>query len=165
MTSRRTFIKAGLLGGLVLGAGGVWYAASREQAPAGRLTRSARSMFQAITPVMLAGMLGEGSGRIERVVDGVERAVAGLSAAAQSELADLFGLLGFYPARKLMTGIGDWRLATPADIEAFLSGWRFHHYALLQGAYAALHDLVLGAWYAQPESWEAIAYPGPPEVR
>ena len=30
---------------------------------------------------------------------------------------------------------------------------------------AAVHDLVLGAWYAQPESWEAIGYPGPPEVK
>lgn len=165
MTSRRAFIKAGVLGGLLLGAGGAWFAVTREHAPAGRLTHSARSMFQAITPVMLAGMLGEESGQIERVVDGVERAVAGLGVAAQSELAELFGLLGFYPARKLLTGIDEWRLATPADVEAFLSGWRFHRYAMLQGAYAALHDLVLGAWYAQPESWESIGYPGPPEVR
>lgn len=165
MVSRRTFIKAGLFGGLVLGAGGAWYAATREDAPPVRLSQSTRAMFQAITPVMLAGMLGEGVGQIERVVDGVERAVTGLSLAAQSELAELFGLLGFYPARKLLTGIADWPLARSAEIEAFLKWWRFHRFALLQGGYAALHDLVLGSWYAQPESWESIGYPGPPEVK
>lgn len=165
MLSRRAFIKAGLLGGLVLAGGGAWYAATREHAPAGRLGRGTRAMFEAITPVMLSGMLGGGDEQVERVVDGIERAVAGLSAAAQSELAELFGLLDFYPARKLLTGIGDWRLAPPADIAAFLEGWRFHRFALLQGGYAALHDLVLGAWYAQPASWEAIGYPGPPEVK
>lgn len=165
MLSRRTFLKAGLLGGIALGAGGVWFAATRESAPAGRLPGSTRAMFAAITPVILAGSLDEGNALVERVVDDVERAVAGLSAAAQSELGELFGLLGFYPARLLLTGIGDWRLATRAEIEAFLNGWRLHRIALMQGAYAALHDLVLGAWYAQPESWETIGYPGPPEVK
>ncbi len=165
MPTRRTFIKAGLLGGIALGAGGLWYSASRERAPAGRLPASVRAMFAAIAPVILAGSLDDGSGSVERVVDGVERAIAGLSAAAQSELDDLFGLLEFYPARILLTGIGDWQLATRVEVESFLSGWRLHSVALMQGAYAALHDLVLGAWYAQPESWEAIGYPGPPEVK
>ena len=165
MPSRRTFIKAGLVGGLILGAGGAWYAATRETAPAGPLTRSTRSMFLAIVPVMLSGMLGDKDEPVEHVVDGVERAVAGLSSAAQAELAELFGLLGFYPARKLMTGIGEWHLATQADVESFLNRWRYHRFALFQGAYAALHDLVLGAWYAQPDSWESIGYPGPPEVK
>jgi hypothetical protein len=32
---------------------------------------------------------------------------------------------------------------------------------LLRSAYHALHDLVLGAWYAQPASWLAAGYPGP----
>jgi hypothetical protein len=24
-----------------------------------------------------------------------------------------------------------------------------------------MHDLVLGAWYANPSNWAAIGYPGP----
>jgi hypothetical protein len=32
---------------------------------------------------------------------------------------------------------------------------------MLQTAYHALHDLVLGAWYADPSSWTAVGYPGP----
>jgi hypothetical protein len=24
-----------------------------------------------------------------------------------------------------------------------------------------MHDLIIGAWYADPSTWEAIGYPGP----
>jgi hypothetical protein len=46
-------------------------------------------------------------------------------------------------------------------VAEFLQGWRTHRFGMLRGAYAALHDLVLGAWYAQPDAWAAIGYPGP----
>ena len=49
----------------------------------------------------------------------------------------------------------------PEQVSAFLQDWRLHRLGLLRTAYHALHDLVLGAWYAQPASWEAIGYPGP----
>ena len=42
-----------------------------------------------------------------------------------------------------------------------MQDWRLHRFALLRTAYGALHDLSLGAWYAQPASWNAIGYPGP----
>ena len=35
---------------------------------------------------------------------------------------------------------------------------------LLRSAYAALHDLVLGAWYGNPDNWPGIGYPGPAEI-
>jgi hypothetical protein len=43
----------------------------------------------------------------------------------------------------------------------FLQSWRKHRLAMPQTAYLALHDLVLGSWYADPSSWAAIGYPGP----
>jgi hypothetical protein len=49
-------------------------------------------------------------------------------------------------------------------VAGFLAAWRSSRLALLQSAYAALHDLSFGAWYAQPESWTDIGYPGPPEI-
>lgn len=165
MISRRTFLKAGLAGSALLGAGGAWYAATREPAAPGRLDRATRAMFAAITPVILAGVALPQPSAVEDVVAGVETAFGGLSAAAQQELGDLFGLLSFAPTRRVLTGVADWHQAAPADVDAFLGSWRHHRFALLRGAYAALHDLVLGAWYARPESWEAIGYPGPPEVR
>jgi hypothetical protein len=31
----------------------------------------------------------------------------------------------------------------------------------LRAGYGALQNLVMGAWYAAPTSWDAIGYPGP----
>ena len=56
MIGRRTFLKVGLAGGVVLGAGGIWYAATREAVAQGRLDRATRAMFAAIAPVILAGV-------------------------------------------------------------------------------------------------------------
>ena len=165
MIARRTFLKAGLAGGVLLGAGGLWYAATREGVAPGRLDGSTRAMFAAIAPVILAGMLPAQPAARDAVVAGVETAYGGLSQAAQQELGQLFGLLAFAPSRYLLTGIASWQAATPDELARFLDDWRFHRFALLRGAYAALHDLVRGAWYARPESWPAIGYPGPPQVR
>lgn len=66
------------------------------------------------------------------------------------------------PARRLLTGIaGGWEGARIDGVSAFLQDWRLHRLGLLRSAYHALHDLVLGAWYAQPASWAATGYPGP----
>lgn len=165
MIGRRTFLKVGLAGGVVLGAGGIWYAATREAVAPGRLDNATRSMFGAIAPVILAGVALPEPATTEDVVAGVEAAFGGLSAAAQKELGELFGLLSFTPTRFVLTGVSEWGRASHADIAGFLESWRRHRLALLRGAYAALHDLVLGAWYARTESWEAIGYPGPPEVK
>ena len=96
---------------------------------------------------------------------GVGVAIAGLSAAAQQELSELFTLLGFAPARVLLAGLWpSWEAASVDEVAAFLQGWRTSRLGLLRSAYAALHDLVLGAWYGTPDTWEAIGYPGPPEI-
>ena len=46
-------------------------------------------------------------------------------------------------------------------MSAFLQEWRFHRIDMLQTAYHALHDLIIGSWYADPVTWQAIGYPGP----
>lgn len=173
MITRRQFIKAGIVGGAALAAAGVFYSRSLREAPAGAvpqgLTLPQRTIVAALVPAILAGALpASGEARrqaIARTVDGVGVAIAGLSAAAQKELGELFALLGFAPARVLLAGLWpSWEEATPAQIADFLQGWRYSRFALLRSAYVGLHDLVLGAWYGTPESWAAIGYPGPPEM-
>lgn len=173
MITRRQFIKAGIVGGAALAAAGLFHSRSLKEAPAGAvpqgLTLSARAIIGALVPAILAGALPEsGEARrqaVARTVDGVGVAIAGLSAAAQKELGELFALLGFAPARVLLAGLWPrWEEASAADIAAFLEGWRTSRLGLLRSAYAALHDLVLGAWYGTPEAWPAIGYPGPPEI-
>jgi hypothetical protein len=113
-------------------------------------------------------MLGpacSGAQQCRRVIEGVRVAVAALSPAAQRDVDELFTLLDIGPARGLLTGIwGSWGEASAPEIEAFLQRWRHSRLALLQAGYHALHDLILAAWYAEPESWSSIGYPGPPQV-
>jgi len=172
MVTRRQFLKTGLVGSMALAAVGAWYWHRRHGV--GRSGRAAvldadgRAIVAAVAPLLLAGALPEGAARnsaIVATVDGVERAIGGLGAAAQEEVGNLFALLGFAPTRVLVAGVlHPWAKASGEEIASFLTAWRFSRFQLLQSGYAALHDLVLGAWYGNPDSWPAIDYPGPPEV-
>ncbi|QOY96008.1 twin-arginine translocation signal domain-containing protein [Massilia sp. UMI-21] len=165
-TSRRTFLKAGGLAALALATGGALYRATHA-APPHRfaLDGEARAALHAILPAILAGALPQGAGRdaaLAGTIEGVHGAILGLPPATQKEVQDLFGLLALAPARRLLTGVaGGWEGARTEEVGAFLQAWRLHRLGLLRSAYHALHDLVLGAWYAQPASWAATGYPGP----
>lgn len=167
-SSRRRFLKTGLAGALALAAGGALYRAVRGPAPLGRfqLDGAARAVLTAVVPAMLGAALPAGPAErgaaIAATVERVGAAVAALPLATQKEVQDLFGLMALGPARRLLAGVpGSWEEASPAALDAFLTSWRFHRLKLLQGAYLAMHDLILGAWYADPASWAAIGYPGP----
>lgn len=160
MTTRRQFLKAGLGGGLLLNVAGC----TRPSEGGGR-----SRVLTALIPVFLAGALpaGEGSDRlVARTVEGIDKAISGLSLATQKEIGELFDLLAFAPTRMLVAGIwSPWPEASPEAIGAFIERWRFSRFGLLNSGYAALHDLIFGAWYGRPDTWPAIGYPGPPEVK
>lgn len=169
---RRSFLKLGLLGAGALAAGGIAYRLVRGPAPPGHfvLDDAARDALTAIVPAMLGGALPrEAGGRataLAGAIAGVDTAIRGLPLAAQQEVQDLFGVLALAPARRFVAGVHEgWRDADPAQVAAFLQSWRTHRLATLQTAYLALHDLILGAWYADAAHWAAIGYPGPlPEL-
>jgi hypothetical protein len=161
MITRREFLKTGLAGGVLLNVAGC----TRPSEDGGRGT-----VLAAIIPVFLAGALpSSGEQRdalVARTVIGVEKAISGLSLATQKEIGELFDLLAFPPTRMLAAGIwSPWPKASPEAIGNFLESWRHSRFDLLKSGYAALHDLVFGAWYARPDTWSAIGYPGPPEVK
>jgi hypothetical protein len=167
-TSRRSFLKIGMLGALTLAVGGALYRA--VQGPAQprpfALDDNARSVLTAIIPSMLGPVLPMAQpARAAAVANTVERvagAVHGLPLATQKEVQDLFGLLSLGPARRFLAGVpASWNEATPAQADAFLHSWQHHRIAMLVTAYQALHDLIAGAWYSDPACWEAIGYPGP----
>ena len=166
--SRRTFLKVGGLAALALAAGGgIW----RLTHPPGPLLRfvldgEAKAALDAIVPAMLAGSLpADPVARAQAVAATtfrVHQAILGLPLTAQKEVQDLFGLLALAPARRALTGVsGGWANASDAQVGSFLQEWRFHSLAMLQTAYHALHDLIIGSWYADPASWAATGYPGP----
>lgn len=164
MTRRRTFLKSGLTGAVLLAAGATASWLVGRDAAADR-----REVLDAIIPVVLDGALPESGATREaalrRANDSVVLAIEALSPAAQDELAQLFALLAIPPTRLALAGLTHrWRDASTAELAALLQGWRTHRLALLRGAYQALHDLVAGSWYAEAAQWPAIGYPGPPRL-
>ncbi len=173
MLTRREFLRVGTTGALLLAT--VRFGRTQPSGPAGgtesrpALDTGARDVLAAIVPVFLAGALpADRTARSERIsatVDGVDRAIAGLPPHARADLGDLFTLLAFAPSRGLLTGVWrPWRAASVEQVVAFLQDWRASSWALKQQAYLALHELVFGAFYADPANWTAIGYPGPPRL-
>jgi TAT (twin-arginine translocation) pathway signal sequence len=165
-TSRRTFLKAGGLAALVVAAGGGIYRVIHPPVPQRFvLEGEARAALHAIIPAILAGVVPfeqRSEAAIAATTERVHQAILGLPLATQKQVQDLFGLLALAPARRVLTGIsGGWGSASVEQVSGFLQDWRLHRIGLLRSAYQALHDLVLGAWYADPSSWAAIGYPGP----
>ncbi|HRE15769.1 MAG TPA: hypothetical protein PLW86_01710, partial [Rhodocyclaceae bacterium] len=150
----------GLAGTLLLGVGGC------TKVPPGER----QQVLMAITNTMLQGALPPDAGArqqaIARTVGNINATIAGLPLATQAELDQLFGLLTNSLGRMTLAGIwSSWESASVESISAFLDAWRHSRFNLLRSAYNGLHDLTLGAWYAEPDSWPAIGYPGPPKVR
>jgi hypothetical protein len=168
MITRRSFLKIGVAGAMTLAAGGALYRWSRPAAIPNQFTLDgdALAVLTAVIPVMLGPALPAQpvarAAAVRSAAGRVREAVLGLPLATQKEVQDLFGLLALGPARRLLAGVGGgWVGADPVQVAAFLKNWRGHRLATLQAGYMAMHDLILGAWYADPSTWEAIGYPGP----
>ncbi|OGB23035.1 MAG: hypothetical protein A3I66_08420 [Burkholderiales bacterium RIFCSPLOWO2_02_FULL_57_36] len=165
--SRRTFLKAGLAGTIILATAGGVYRATAGRAPPGKfiLDAEGKAALGAIVGVVLQGALPADAQAIDVAIARTQETIAGLPLIVQKEIQDLFGLLVFAPTRRLLAGVPvRWADATPDDVTEFLQSWRMHRFAMLQSAYQALHDLILGGWYADESTWESIGYPGPMKV-
>lgn len=146
---------------------------SPEPAPAAgyrMLDSSSAAMLEAIVPVVLAGTLpGDPAARARatrETIEAFDRAVAGLSAAVQREVGQLFSAMRFAPSRIALTGL--WSAieeSPPHEIAAFLTRWRESRFDIPRAGYQALTQLIQAAWYDNPSSWAAIGYPGPPSLR
>src|ERR1700676_1159313 len=133
--TRRTLLKAGIAGGvvLVLARWMVTSHAPRESAEGTRsaLDSSARTIIAAIVPVLLEGAIPDVDTSVEaraEVVAGVDRAVAGLPPGSRKELEQLFALLSFAPTRCLLAGVwSSWpdasRCSFPDTARCISSSW------------------------------------------
>ncbi len=162
--TRRTFLKTGLAGAIVLAAAGGVYRITKGPAAPGRFTldEEGRAALRAITSAVLLGTIPGNPQAVDMAIARVQDTIAGLPLSTQKEIQDLFGLLVFAPTRRFLAGVSKpWAEAAPDEVAAFLQGWRMHRFAMLQTAYHALHDLIFGGWYADESTWAAIGYPGP----
>ena len=166
ISSRRAFLKVGLAGALVLATAGGIYRATADRANLNRfaLDDKAGTALGAIAAVILKGAIPAGAQGVDMAIARTSEPISGLPLTTQKEIQDLFGLLTLAPTRRLLAGVSDWSQASHEEVTAFLEGWRLHRFEMLQSAYHALHDLILGGWYADESTWESIGYPGPMKV-
>jgi hypothetical protein len=159
---RRTLLKVTLLGGALFAASGLTLRLATRRTPQ-QARADAESVLRALIPALLAGVLPlEPSAAESAQRQALARTLAtidGLPPAVRAELDDLFGLLASRPGRWL-AGL-QWETADAEAAARFLQRWRTSSVGLFVAGYQALHDLVLGPWYADPSTWDAIGYPGP----
>lgn len=170
--SRRTFLKLGMAGTVVLGGtslvAGLAGCGKREQAIAqgfSFLRDEDVVLFRAITPVILGDALPSDDSREALVIETLARldiACALLEPTGGQALLKLFDLLHMRVTRWLTTGVSaPWQEATPADIEKFLLRWRDSSVEAFNGGYRFLTKLVASSYYAIPSTWQQSGYPGP----
>ncbi|GAA4019655.1 hypothetical protein [Actimicrobium antarcticum] len=166
-TTRRSFLKVGVIGAVTLASAGGIYRLMRPVSLPEKFTLDGEAALalSSIIAVVLQGAAPANRKTVTQATDRVLAAIAGLPLTTQKEIQDLFALLSFGVTRRLLTGVpAQWQDAKPNDVAAFLQSWRTHRLALLKSAYAALHDLILGSWYADETTWASIGYPGPIQV-
>ncbi|CAM2008372.1 hypothetical protein [Acanthopleuribacter pedis] len=171
---RRTFLKAGLLGGTALACAGwlshdtFWgkgtHLAAKGDHRYDFLTEADHAVVSALAPAVLAGSEAAGNPKLtEEVVHAVDQTIAAFQPSVQAELRQLFTLMTLAPTRVLVCGLWrDWPAVTPDDADAMLRGWHASRTALLRSAYDGLQQLITAAWYGNPRSWPALGYAGPP---
>ena len=169
MWSRRRVIFVGVAGAVAAGAVLVLPRLGSSAAPSGTALASGHAdMLRAVTQALLGSALPTDvdarNRELTRVTTATGALIANLPPSTRKEIADLFGLLGLKPARALLGYSGDWVSADIAAVATFLAGLRDSSIGLKQQAYFALHDLLLGSFYAEPSTWAATGYPGPPQI-
>lgn len=163
---RRVWLKLGVASAAVLAVAGGTLALWPGPATGSRLSPSARSVMQAVGAAVLEGSLpAAGPARaaaLAGLLTRLDDLVAGLPPHAQRELAQLLQLLGTSAGRRLLAGVeAPWPEASVAQVQAGLQGMRTSRLTLRRQAYQALHDLVAGAYFADPLTWSQLGYPGP----
>lgn len=142
---------------------------SRKLAQGSRfLTERDSQLITALIPVILAAALPHPPRHdhaIQDIVTAFDVTVSHFSPAIRQEIRQLLDLLTLPITRIVLARVSKpWQQATTADISTFLRNWRQSRFGLLRAGYDALHDLIAGAWYANPESWKRVGYPGPPRL-
>jgi hypothetical protein len=172
-TTRRSLLKAGLFGSVLLGTAGVTATLSGcakrvESAAAGyRFLRDADLvLFAALIPGVLGSAMpapgAEREALQRQMLQSIDLGCYRLGHPTQKALLQLFDLLNLGLSRRLLAGVHDWATATPQQVQTFLERWRTSAFAVFNSGYRALIKIVSVAFYGTAAGWAAANYPGPP---
>ncbi|HAW94069.1 MULTISPECIES: hypothetical protein [unclassified Arsukibacterium] len=162
---RRQFILSGiaLAAAASLGTTFSWYGWQQSLSPD---TSNQDLVLSAVLPALLYGALPEDATlaamELERTKAAVNDFLPFLPLRQQQQMFQLFNLLANRISRLGMTGhVSQLAELTLQQRLALLDSWRDSYLALLQQAYHGLRELLYGAYYGQPEHWQALAYKAP----
>jgi hypothetical protein len=168
--SRRNFLKAGSLGGVLLATGSATAlltgCASPQPASGHAFLREQDiRVVRALIPVVLAGALPTGAAAaaaVDKVLKSLDGFIGTTSPGVMAPLYQLFDLLSLPPARIALARLwDDWPDASAEDLEAFLLRWRDSSIGMFRAGYAGLVKIITTSWYLLPESWPATGYEAP----
>jgi hypothetical protein len=163
---RRIFLKNSALGATVLA---LYNCSPGVQVSSGQtllvLEDSHQKVLKSLFPAILGPKIISQSSlyQFESFIQNLEAAISTLPSLTQKEILLLFDLLANRVSRYFLLGLwGQMDDYSTEDINLALEEWSSSSFALRRSAYEGLRDLVLGAWYASPQSWISIGYPGAP---
>ncbi|HJV62721.1 MAG TPA: hypothetical protein VJ743_17365 [Albitalea sp.] len=163
---RRTLLKLGIGAAAVLAVAGGGIALLRPGLVNGRMTPASTTVFSAVARAVLDGALPQDAGASDAAIAAhlqrMDDTLAAFPAATQAELSQLLALLSSTAGRVGFVGLrSDWPQASVQDIQDALQSMRTSRLALRQQAYHALRDLTNAAYFADPQTWPLLGYPGP----
>ncbi|GEJ56806.1 gluconate 2-dehydrogenase subunit 3 family protein [Anaeromyxobacter diazotrophicus] len=168
--SRRSFLRRGLFGAALLALGSAGFFATRKT----RLAAEGTSGLEVLSPeeasVLLAvadRLVPERPGfprpRALGLAARMDAVVAMAHPATQLELKRLVRLFESAAAGLLLDRQPrTFTASSAAEQDLRLDAWAKSRFALRRTGFHALKRLVHASYYASPETWAAVGYPGPP---
>ena len=161
--SRRSFLKKGVAGGLVLAFGGglALYPSAHVASPTQPLLVLEPNAFQVLVAVAQQVVTPAGADHVA-IAHGVDAVLARLPVEAQADTNKLLGLLeNALPGLFLDFRLRPFTRLSPEARDGVLDSWRTSRIALRRAGYQALRKLCLGAHYGQESSWGPVHYDPP----
>jgi hypothetical protein len=171
---RRRFLRRGLVGGALLvvaGAAPFAFRTTRLRQPRDALRVLSAAEYSVLAAVVARIVPGDGAGPPWPSADALDCAgkIDALMARVHPSVGHDFRRL----LRLIESGLGGALLAAsprpftraaPVEQDARLEAWRGSRLALLRSGYQAVKRLAHATYYASPETYTLIGYPGPPGV-
>jgi len=167
--SRRTAIRYGLGGAIALAAGGVGLSLQRTEvrSPARPLRVLDERTFSILAAVAdrIAPARGDFRSASDlQVAEKIDDLLATVDPAVVVEVTQVLKLLENGLAGLVFDGRPRAFTALDApDQDRALAAWKGSRWSVRRTAYKALHGLCAAAYYASPEVYPTVGYPGPPD--
>lgn len=171
--NRRQWLKGAAAGGaLMLGGWAFWPHGSPSGTDPdgahaeryGFLDATHRSILAALIPAFVGTGPVASADDVAAVLRDIDATIVRQKATVQDELHQLFTLLATHAGSYALLNVADVATAPPAALAQGVEILRQREFATFRQAYGGLRELCLGLWYGQPDHWQQVAYPGPPDL-